>query len=184
MTIQLNNTIFILTECTGWQVQESQNTPVTFDLASLRALISGGESNVVDTCEKLTSILWQHGAPQSFIRPGFGMTETCAGSIYNATNCPYYDIAQGAEFCSLGDCIEGIQTRIVRPDETEAGMNEIGSLEVSGPVVFDSYYNDEKATREAFTHDGWFKTGDLGFLDSSKRLRLTGRDKDIIVING
>lgn len=112
------------------------------------------------------------------------MTETCAGSIYNAKDCPYYDIAQEAEFCSLGEYISGIQMRIIRPNGTEAAVNEIGSLEVSGPIVFSGYYNDEKATQEAFTHDGWFKTGDLGLLDSNGRLRLTGRSKDIIVING
>ena len=70
------------------------------------------------------------------------------------------------------------------PDGSIASANEIGSLEVSGPVVFQGYYNDESATQDAFTSDGWFKTGDLGLLDSKGRLRLTGRDKDIIVING
>lgn len=160
------------------------STERSFDLSSLRAFISGGESNVVEICDKLTRILWNFGAPRSFIRPGFGMTETCAGSIYNAHDCPSYDIEQAEEFCSLGECIEGIKARIVRSDGTEAKMNEIGSLQVSGPVVFTGYYSDEAATREAFTADGWFMTGDLGLLDSCGRLRLTGRDKDIIVING
>ena len=138
----------------------------------------------MDICDKLTRMFWHYGAPRSFIRPGFGMTETCAGSIYNANNCPSYDVAQGAEFCSLGECIDGIQMRISRYDGTEASASEIGSLEISGSVVFQGYYNDEKATQEAFTSDRWFKTGDVGLIDSSGRLRLTGRDKDIIVING
>jgi long-subunit acyl-CoA synthetase (AMP-forming) len=138
----------------------------------------------VDICDKLTRMLRRYGAPKSFIRPGFGMTETCAGSIYNAINCPSYDVAQHVEFCSLGECINGMQMRISRHDGTEANTNEIGSLEVSGPVVFQDYYNDKKATREAFTSDRWFKTGDLGLINFSGRLRLTGRDKDIIVING
>jgi long-subunit acyl-CoA synthetase (AMP-forming) len=112
------------------------------------------------------------------------MTETCAGSIYNATNCPSYDITEGAEFCSLGEPIHGMQMRIVRTDGTEADVKEVGSLEVTGSVVFRGYYNDAKATHEAFTPDGWLKTGDLGLLDSGGRLRLTGRDKDTIVING
>jgi long-subunit acyl-CoA synthetase (AMP-forming) len=119
-----------------------------------------------------------------FIRPGFGMTETCAGAIYNATDCPDFDIQHGTEFCSLGECIPGMIMRIVRPDGTGANANEVGSLEVKGYPVFRGYYNDTIATQNAFTSDGWFKTGDLGLLDSWGRLRLTGRDKDIIVING
>jgi acyl-CoA synthetase (AMP-forming)/AMP-acid ligase II len=159
-------------------------TERSINLSSLRAFISGGESNVTEICDKLSQLLWNFGAPRSFIRPGFGMTETCAGSIYNAIDCPSYDIEQGEEFCSLGECIEGIEARIVRSDGSEAETNEIGSLQVSGPAVFAGYYYDEAATREAFTADGWFKTGDLGLLDSCGRLRLTGRDKDITVING
>jgi long-subunit acyl-CoA synthetase (AMP-forming) len=162
----------------------SNNSQPALDLSSLRALISGGESNVVDTCDKLTHLLGQYGASTYFIRPGFGMTETCAGCIYNATNCPSYDITAGAEFCSLGESIHGLQMRIVRSDGTVAEVKEVGSLEVTGSVVFRGYYNDVKATREAFTPDGWFKTGDLGLRDSGGRLRLTGRHKDTVVING
>lgn len=153
------------------------------DLSSLRILLSGGESNVVDTCDKLTRLLAQYGAPGSFISPGFGMTETCAGSIH-ALNCPSYDIEQGAEFCSVGFPIPGLRMRIIRHDGTEAATNEVGFLEVSGPVVFSGYYNDPEASYAAFTADGWFKTGDLGFLDLRGALRLTGRSKESVVING
>ncbi|OAF55483.1 hypothetical protein VC83_08280 [Pseudogymnoascus destructans] len=47
-------------------------------------------------------------------------------------------------------------------------------------------YNNVKATKAAFTPDGWFKTGDLGLLDFNRRLRLTltGREKDSVIING
>jgi long-subunit acyl-CoA synthetase (AMP-forming) len=166
------------------KVDQTKFSEPFLDLSCLRALISGGESNVADTCDKLTRILCHYRTPKCFIRPGFGMTETCAGSIYNAKNCPSYDIAQAAEFCSLGEGIQGIHMRIVRSDGTKTSMNEVGSLEVSGAVVFKGYYQDEKATHESFTPDGWFRTGDLGLLDSDGRLRLTGRDKDIIVING
>jgi long-subunit acyl-CoA synthetase (AMP-forming) len=55
---------------------------------------------------------------------------------------------------------------------------------MSGSVVFNKYYNDSSATNAAFTPDGWFRTGDLGLLDANRRLRLTGRNKDIVVING
>jgi thioesterase domain-containing protein/acyl carrier protein len=169
---------------TGLRPHVARSLADDFDLSSLRALVSGGESNVVDTCAKLSVQLQSYGAPGSFIRPGFGMTETCAGSIYNTLDCPEYDLSQGTEFCSLGECIPGIQMRIMQPDGIESSANEIGLLEVSGPVVFSGYYHDENSTQQAFKSPRWFSTGDLGLLDSNGRLRLTGREKDTIVING
>jgi acyl-CoA synthetase (AMP-forming)/AMP-acid ligase II len=157
----------------------------TADLCKLEALISGGESNVVETCHALTLELARLGAKGQVIRPGFGMTETCAGSIYSCA-CPSYDLARGHEFASLGTCIPGMAMRVV--SLTDAGKlvqtGETGALQVSGPVVFEEYYNDAKATHDAFTADGWFITGDLARIDATGRLHLTGRTKDSIIING
>ena len=154
------------------------------DLSSLRALISGGESNVVQTCSTLTDLLQHLGAPASFIRPGFGMTETCAGSIYNAVDCPAYDLGRNAEYACLGDCIPGIQFRFCRQDGSVTPADEIGELQVTGEVVFKAYYNDTCSTTKSFTPDGWFRTGDKGYKDTNGRLHLTGRDKDTVIING
>jgi acyl-CoA synthetase (AMP-forming)/AMP-acid ligase II len=123
-----------------------KSTP-DFDLSSLRAVLSGGESNVVDTCDKLTRLLSQYGASMNLIRPGFGMTETCAGCIHNVVDCPQYDIEHGVEFCALGEANQAINMRITRQDGTDASVNEIGLLEVSSPSVFSGYYNDMKATK-------------------------------------
>jgi acyl-CoA synthetase (AMP-forming)/AMP-acid ligase II len=154
------------------------------DLSSLRAFISGGESNVVQTCSTLTDLLQHFGAPRSFIRPGFGMTETCAGSIYNAIDCPAYDLARNAEFACLGDCIPGIHFRFCRQDGSVAADDEVGELQVTGELVFKGYYRDACNSAKSFTQDGWFKTGDRGYKDPNGRLHLIGRDKDTVIING
>lgn len=132
------------------------------DLSCLKALISGGEANFVETCAALTEQLSGYGASGTFVRPEFGMTETCAGSIYGL-NCPSYDLQKGLEFASLGLPVPGIKMRIALdngiegtlpgygPIAKEAGMNEVGSLQVAGKAVFEEYYNNEVATREAFT---------------------------------
>ncbi|MCJ1397906.1 hypothetical protein MMC11_001102 [Xylographa trunciseda] len=167
------------------RVLESVRTSHTakLDLASLRCLISGGEANVVETCIALTKTLAAYGAPQNVITPGFGMTETCAGSIYGK-NCPRYDASHNYEFASLGTCIPGIQMRVTAKDGSNLPPNRIGSLEVTGPIVFTHYYNNSIATADAFTHDGWFITGDLAFIDCSGQLNLAGRAKESIIING
>ncbi|KXX78440.1 Polyketide synthase PksJ [Madurella mycetomatis] len=71
------------------------------DLSNLAALISGGEANNIKTCLATAAILGWYGAPSAVIQPGFGTTETCAGSIYNVY-CASYDVRQGRTVASLG----------------------------------------------------------------------------------
>ncbi|CZR64685.1 related to long-chain-fatty-acid CoA ligase FAA2 [Phialocephala subalpina] len=153
------------------------------DLSCLRVLISGGEQIVVETCQALTLLLHRYGCYGEVIRPGFGMTETCAGSIYNR-NCPSYDISNHSEFGSLGTCVPGMSMRITGDSGEIVAKNEIGNLEISGPIVFKEYFNNPKATAESFTKDGWFITGDRALIDSTGRLQMTGRAKENIIING
>ncbi|KAF2634135.1 putative polyketide synthase PksJ [Massarina eburnea CBS 473.64] len=144
------------------------------DLQNLLYLISGGEPNTVDLCVNISDHLQKLGAPTATsITPGFGMTETCAGSIYNR-QCPQIDVDSGTEFTALGTCVPGIEMRV----------GENGGLEIRGPIVFTRYFNNAEATHEAFTEDGWFKTGDNATIDASETLRLVGRSKDLIIVNG
>ncbi|MCJ1264008.1 hypothetical protein MMC22_003879 [Lobaria immixta] len=154
-----------------------------FDLASLKALISGGEANVVETCAALTNKLRQYNIKGDVIRPGFGTTETGAGSIYGK-DCPTYDLENNLEFTSLGTCIPGLEMRVITNDGTEARSNEIGELQLHGPVIFKEYFNNSQATKEAFTDDGWFITGDRALKDGKGNLQLAGRAKESIIING
>jgi acyl-CoA synthetase (AMP-forming)/AMP-acid ligase II len=152
------------------------------DLSSLKALISGAEANVVATCDALTRELSRVGVQSEVIRPGFGMTETCAGSIYSKA-CPSVDIAAGLEFANLGTCIPGIKMRVMAGDE-EAAHGQVGEFQVSGDVVFDHYFNNPEATAASFSDDGWFITGDLAWIDRAGNLNLAGRTKDTIIVNG
>lgn len=82
-----------------------------FDLAHLRYIVSGGEANNTELCDGISELLQPFGAPRNVIVPGFGMTETCAGAIYNR-KCPDYDKHVDVEFASVGKCIPGIKMRI------------------------------------------------------------------------
>ena len=155
------------------------------DLSCLSYLASGGESNQTKMCSAVANLLHhKYGAPENVIIPGFGMTETCAGAIFN-TEFPIYDIRNGLEFASLGKCMPGIHMRVTRAGAaTLAHPDEPGNLEVSGSVLFKRYYNNTSATDDAFTADGWFKTGDQAIIDSAGYLKLIGRSKEVINING
>jgi long-chain acyl-CoA synthetase len=71
---------------------------------------------------------------------------------------------------STGPALKGVSLRIAE-----------GEIQAKGANVFKGYFKDEARTREAFTEDGWFRTGDLGFLDSKKRLFVRGRLKTMIL---
>lgn len=164
-------------------IASSDSRSQQFDLSHLRAFISGGESNVVETCAALTQQLQLYGVDGDVIRPGFGMTETCAGSIYSRS-CPSYDQERRLEFACLGSCVPGIQMRVVDESGAPTAAGEVGDLQVTGPIVFREYFNNPEATKAAFSSDGWFMSGDRAYLDADSNLNLTGRSKDTIITNG
>ena len=92
---------------------------------------------------------------------GYGMSENFSYSHANELD----DIRVGY----VGKDQPGVTTRI----------SEIGEIEIKSPTAMMGYYKNEEATREAFTEDGFFKTGDRGEIDSEGRLRITGRVKEI-----
>lgn len=154
------------------------------DMSCLKVILSGGEANVLQSCVAATKHLRDLGAKGSPVSPGFGMTETCAGCTHNITS-PEYDLEADLEFASVGPCIPGVAARVVRDDGTviqEADTH--GSLQVKGELVFKEYYNNAAATRDAFTEDGWFMTGDTALIDGRGYIQLSGRTKDLIIVNG
>jgi acyl-CoA synthetase (AMP-forming)/AMP-acid ligase II/thioesterase domain-containing protein len=164
-------------------VQHHAEKSNNWDLSSLAFLASGGEANDVQTCVAAASLLKRYGAPDNVIATGFGMTETCAGCIYNL-DCPSYDLENDYPVASLGTCIQGVEMRVESPDtSSRADSTTPGNLQVRGPVVFQGYYRNPSATDEAFTPDGWFRTGDQAMIDSRGNLVLMGRTKDILNIN-
>jgi len=153
----------------------------SLDLSCVRHIISGGEANVVATGQRFLQLLSRYGLPRTALRPAFGMTETCAGSIYSDA---FPDRDMNQEFASVGEPVNGLQMRVVEEDSGGvARAAKVGELQLRGPMIFAGYYNDRASTRAAFTADGWFRTGDLGRLDHG-RLTLVGRNKDSLIVNG
>ncbi|MBU6304887.1 MAG: AMP-binding protein, partial [Betaproteobacteria bacterium] len=64
------------------------------------------------------------------------------------------------------------------------GLSEIGAVQVCGPNVFSGYWRMPEKTREEFTQDRWFRTGDMGQWDADGYLHLIGRSKDLIITGG
>jgi acyl-CoA synthetase len=117
--------------------------------------------------------LMQHGiVPQS----GYGMTETCSHQY----TLPDDDPRRIVE--TVGRCCPGFEIKIWREDEPdiEAAPGEIGQIGSRGASLMLGYFDDQIATEQAFNRDGWFMTGDLGWVDDDGYLRICGRLKDVI----
>lgn len=102
---------------------------------------------------------------------GYGLTEACTVATVNDLRPFRPD--------SVGPPVQGVKVRIADP-----GSDGVGQVEVSGPTVFAGYLDAPDLTAEAFTEDGWLRTGDLGFLDGSGHLHLVGRARNMIVTAG
>jgi long-chain acyl-CoA synthetase len=97
---------------------------------------------------------------------GWGMTETTAVGAVNRLD--------DFRFGTVGKAMPGVEIK----------TDDEGEILIKGPNVFREYFNNEEATRETFTEDGWLRTGDLGEVDDDGFVKITGRKKDIIITAG
>ncbi len=85
---------------------------------------------------------------------------------------------------TVGRPLAGVDLRIVDRDGREVPAEETGSVEFKGPNVFAGYWRMAERDSTNFTADGYFRSGDLGFLDADGYLTLVGREKDLIISGG
>ena len=152
---------------------------LALDLSCVRHIITGGEPLVVETGRRFLERLAPYGLSREALWPAFGMTETCAGSVYSR-DFPHRD--PSALFAALGEPIRGLSLRIVDERDRPLPDGQTGELQLRGPMICAGYHNNVAATQAAFTADGWFRSGDLGRLEQG-RLSLVGRSKDSIIVN-
>ena len=124
----------------------------------------------------VTELITRGIIPQS----GYGMTETCSHQY----TLPGDDPSLIAESC--GRSCPGYEVRIFDREDSnrELKAGEIGQIGGRGASLMLGYFDDQKSTEEAFNRDGWFMTGDLGWVDEQGYLRITGRKKDVIIRGG
>ena len=85
---------------------------------------------------------------------------------------------------SVGPSLPAVSVIVLDDDGKELPRNQEGELCIKGPNVFRGYFNNPKATQDAFTQDGWFKTGDIGVIDDDGFIFIKDRKKDMIIIKG
>lgn len=106
----------------------------------------------------------------------YGMSETIM-----LTSNPYDGERRGG---TVGFPLPGVQLRVRGDQGQDLPAGEIGGIQVKGPNVFKGYWRMPEKTKEEFTADGWFKTGDVGKIDERGYVTIVGRSKDLIISGG
>lgn len=153
-----------------------------WDLSSMRFILNAGEAIVAKTARRFLIHLTRFGLAPTALHPAWGMSETSSAVTYS-DRFSLESTADDDAFVEVGEPISGVSVRIVDTRGQIVDDQVAGSLQVKGIPVTSGYYNQGELQQEYFTADGWFRTGDRGFLRDG-RLTITGRENDVLIING
>ncbi|NER93847.1 MAG: SDR family NAD(P)-dependent oxidoreductase, partial [Symploca sp. SIO1B1] len=175
---------------------------LSWDLSSVKFFMNAGEQVTPKVVREFLKLVAPFGVAPQAMQPAFGMAEVCTCMTYQNQ----FDSASGIhrirksslggqlvkglvtetdiiEFTDLGAPVPGVQIRITDENNQLLPEGVIGRFQIKGKVVTPGYLHNPQANSEAFVGDGWFNSGDLGFILDGK-LVLTGREKELIIING
>lgn len=153
-----------------------------WDLSCLQFILNGGEVIVARTARRFLTLLQPLGLPGTCMAPAWGMSETSSGVVYSR-RFRLNTTRDDQTFVEVGEPIPGFSIRIVDDGDQLQAEGDVGRLQVKGLPVTPGYFRDEEQTAASFTIDGWFISGDLGKIVDGQ-LIITGREKDVIIING
>ena len=147
--------------------------PDGLDLSTLRWCIGGGEKTPEGRIRAFTGLF-----PNGRYIDAYGLTETCSGDTMMEAG---WEIAK---IGSTGRATPHVEITIRDDAAAIRPAGQEGEICLRGPKVFKGYWNDPAKTAASFHPDGWFRTGDVGYLDEDGFLFLTDRKKDMIISGG
>ena len=138
---------------------------------NMRLFVAGSAPLLIETFNE-----WQQRTGQTILER-YGMSETAM-----LTSNPYAGGARRGG--TVGFALPGVSLRVQGDDGQVLPADEIGAIQVKGPNVFKGYWRMPEKTKEEFTADGYFKTGDVGKIDAGGYITIVGRSKDLIISGG
>jgi tyrocidine synthetase III len=181
----------------------SAGRDLAWDLSTVRLIWNGAEPISSATCREFQRFFKQFGLPPDVIYPCYGLAEATVAATLQDPGEPVRSHRLHRDFLAVGD-----EVRAARDDDAGAVFSEcgyalpccevkianaagdglppqhVGHVLIRGSSVTQCYYGDPDATARARRTGGWLDTGDLGFLTAAGRLVVTGRSKELIIING
>ncbi|WP_170117552.1 AMP-binding protein, partial [Chitinophaga ginsengisoli] len=170
----------------------------TWDLAAVRIIYNGAEPINKLLCEEFMRVMSRFGLREHTMFPGYGLAEACVAVTLPTPGDPLQFVSLDRNYLQTGDRVRYVPDRlyfacvgypmrstsiaIVNDQGALLEDDHIGNIWINGDNVTAGYYNNPEASSRAI-ENGWLKTGDLGFISGGK-LYITGRAKNIIIING
>ncbi len=182
---------------------ERKGLPEGTDLSCVKLILNGAEPISWDLCEDFLTQLAPFGLKHSVMFPVYGLAEATVGVSLGKPGDEaaritvdrhslrigeaFADATPGepdaVSFLKVGKAMRDVEIRIADDDDAGLDDGKVGHIQLLGAGVTERIYGDDEATQSLFTDDGWLRTGDCGvFVDD--QLVITGRQKDIIIING
>lgn len=141
------------------------------DLKRLKVTSAGGMA-----VQRAVAERWKQMTGTPLVE-GYGLTETAPVVISNPV-----DIKDWTG--NIGLPIPSTEAAVLDDDGRALPIGEVGEICVRGPQVMKGYWQRPDETAKVFTSDGWFRTGDMGFMDAQGRFKITDRKKDMIIVSG
>ena len=108
---------------------------------------------------------------------GYGRTETAPIAICNPLSIQEWS-------GNIGVPIPSTEAAILDDDDNLLPIGQVGEIAIRGPQVMNGYWQRPDETAKVFTGDGWFRTGDMGFMNELGQFKITDRKKDMIIVSG
>ena len=143
----------------------------SIDFSPLKFVIGGGAPVQAAVSERWKAVTGNH------LKEGYGLSETSPAVTMTPIN-------EEGFHSSIGVPLSDTEISLRDDDGKEVADGEEGELCVRGPQVMRGYWNNEEATANCFTEDGFFKTGDIALVGEDGRLRIVDRKKDMILVSG
>ena len=140
---------------------------------NMRLFISGSAPLLLETFNA-----WKERTGHTILER-YGMSETIM-----LTSNPYDEKDGERRGGTVGFPLPGVGLRVRDDQGQDVPTGEIGGIQVKGPNVFKGYWRMPEKTKEEFTEDGWFRTGDVGKVDERGYVTIVGRSKDLIISGG
>ncbi|MFG1365637.1 SDR family NAD(P)-dependent oxidoreductase [Xanthobacter versatilis] len=173
-----------------------------FALGHVRTLMNAGEQATLPVISEFLALTAPFGLRAEAMQPAFGMAEACTCMTYETGFDPARsvhwidkaslggrlrpvaaDAPEAVSFIKLGPPVPGVAIRIVDGAGALVPEGVIGRFQIKGGVITPGYLRNDAANAKAFVGEGWFNSGDLGFIRDGN-LALTGREKELIIVNG
>jgi acyl-CoA synthetase (AMP-forming)/AMP-acid ligase II len=163
---------YLVASPTSFSMTLSGGGDVAEYFSCLRLIVFGGAATPLSTLEQIAPF-----GPR--LVSVYGSTETCGIATTTDKTNELEVLA-----VTVGKAVRGLELRVATPDGAICAQGEPGEIQVKGPTVTTGYFRNPQATAEAFTPDGFFRTGDLGLVREDGNLVIVGRLKEMFKSGG